>query len=249
MIHLLSTSSPYIVFLFIPLFYSGITTHKQWLCLLNMSIIFIYNIFILFTNHFSYIDIWLYIVISIIIISHKTNLSFYFPHTKHNLLNKDENEIYNKFFTSPLSLSKEQFKYFFSKGKLSKIKGRFTFIKNNSRFDKIYFFVKISNEFSVQMQRDNYTTVSYVKEGSWIGVINYERECLNETVQKWLMEVKCINDTAEIWYYEWNVQSIRNIFAYNTDISCINRLLLLWNQYIASDILCMENKEGSLLLK
>lgn len=236
--HFYFFSKPYLIFLIIPLFHSAITSHKKWISLFHMIIILLLNIFILLTNRISFLDIWVSILLSLIVINHKINpiqlLKKYT--TKQITQSKMGNLIYKKFFST--IFNEEEFKYLFDKGKLIKTKSKFTFINEGDKYDKILFFAQISDINSVILRHQGFKIQSIV-EGGWLGVTDFlynQKEGIDLDSQKWEISLSCEKDNVDICYIEWNAQTIKNIFYYNTDSSFLNKLLLLWNYSLSTTI-------------
>lgn len=236
--HFYFFTKPYLIFLIIPLFHSGITTHKKWLSLFHMIIILLLNVFILLTNRISFLDIWVSILLSLIVINHKMNpIQWLKKYTSKPIVQtKMENLIYRKFFSG--TFNQEEFKYLFDKGKLIKTKSKFTFIKEGDKYDKIFFFAQISDTNSVILRRQGFKIQS-MEEGGWLGVTDFlynQKEGIDLDNQKWEVSLACEKENVDICYIEWNAQTIKNIFFYNTDCAFLNKLLLLWNYSLSTTI-------------
>lgn len=237
-------NSPFTVFLFIPLFHSGITTHKKWLCFLHMVIIFFSCIYIIFTSYKTYLDVYIMLIAASIIMNHKITPSKLLKKMSPSpiILTPIEVSIYNKFFKKRFSI--KEFKYLFGKGKVVKTKTKFYFVKENDKFDKIIFLAAISDKNSVVLRSQN-EKIQYMEEGGWIGAIDFlynQNEEIEIEQQKWKISVACEKEGVDITYIEWNIQTIKNIFLFSNDTAFLNRLLLTWNHYISKSIFKLNSR-------
>lgn len=233
----------YIIFLIIPLFYSACTTHKKVKCLLHTTITSTFGLCILIFVDSKDIGAWACVIMSILIFNQKLNLTQYISNISQNqiLLRQDEEAIYKKFF--PI-LSKSEFKFIIDRGKRINQRAKYIFTKQGEKFDKIYFFAKISEKKTIKSEGKN-QFVTHIEEGDWVGVIDflyYQKEEVDYDDQKWEETVKCVKDCIEIWYYEWDINTIRGIFFYANDNSLLNKLLLIWGKYICKSIEKLNSK-------
>lgn len=225
-----SFTPPYPIILMISIVSSSIITHKKWLCYFNMISLAFICIYYLFLS-LRYIDAWIGLILSLIIINNKLSLDLELKRISPSncLLNNFEDKLFHLHFFN--KMTKEQFKYLFSKGKMIKTKSMFSYATERESFNKIYYFASISHKDAVLITSNNIQLFS-VKEKCWLGTVEfltYQKENINSLNQQWMVNINCVNDECEVCYFEWNQKVIKNIFAYSIDHVLLNNIVMMWN--------------------
>ena len=110
-----------------------------------------------------------------------------------------------------------------------KVSSKYTFIKEGELYDKIFFFVNVSNNKSLILSSKN-ITIDYLTTGDWIGTAQFLffQKIESYDGQKWSISLNSTYN-SEIIFYEWNVENFKNIFLYARDPQLLNKLLIIWN--------------------
>jgi hypothetical protein len=100
------------------------------------------------------------------------------------------------------SFSQDEFDELFrySHKKYIKTKDRIITVQN-TKFDTIYYFASIPKNAVISIKYKD-TLISYVKEGAWLGSIEFITSYSQENA-KWAIDVEIKNNDSEIIYYEW----------------------------------------------
>lgn len=225
-----SLRPPYPILIIISIVYASIVTHKKWICYFNMISLVLLCFYYLFLS-LSYLDAWIGLVLSLIIINSKLKIDLELSRISPStcLLNQLENRIYDSHFKK--YLTKEQFKYLFDKGKMIKTKSIFNFATEGEKFTKIYYFALISHKDAVFISSNNIKLIS-VEGNFWFGTVdflNYQREEVEWKNQQWMSNMDCDNVDCEVCYFEWNKDVMKNIFSYSIDHVLLNSMIMMWN--------------------
>jgi len=78
------------------------------------------------------------------------------------------------------------------------------FFSEGGPFDKVYFFINIPRTVLITIKHKN-TSISYLKDGSWIGVVEFMTQVFDDSQRKWLigLEMENMNEEEIVWM-EWN---------------------------------------------
>ena len=237
---LYSLNNPFPIFLMIAVLYSGMFTHKNWLTILNMVFAITTNVIILIIGSVLYIDAWIYTLIALIVLNFRLKVSEKISKYFENkiLLNKNLEEVYNKYFSKVFS--KTEFQYLFDKAKRVRTGNSFYFFKEKDEYNKIYFFASVSNPNGLVLKCQK-EIIEFISEGSWVGTIdflNYQ----SDSKQFWQYSLSCDISNTEICYYEWDINVIKNIFMFSTDYTLLNNILIVWSESISNNIVKLYEK-------
>jgi hypothetical protein len=124
----------------------------------------------------------------------------------------DDNYIYNREFQNDFTF--DEYKNILMKNcsvRRNK-KNHKLFTSEKGPFDKIYYFVIVPNKALLTLKHQD-IVISYIKEGSWIGVVEFVAQLFDDTHRKWQIGLSVENPTEEeIVWLEWDKDVIFNLF-------------------------------------
>lgn len=245
MVKFFTFEEPYYIILIIPLVISSLTTSKNFLLVLNLAILFIFDLIYLERRQ-AYIDAWflLFVIFGIIL--------YHLRHRFVEWLNRDkgiefegiEKYIYDRDFK--ILFTEEEFRLFLNIAQMKKAKDKVDLVVEGDKVEKLIYFATIPAYRSVLLKSKT-TTISYLHEGAWVGVVefflhltkgDYKSQVDN---QKWLVSLSLEIDENEITYYEWDFVSLTNLFKYSNDNRFINKLLLVWIKYLTHSVVRLDD--------
>jgi hypothetical protein len=210
MIRFFTIEEPFYIFLIVPLIISTFTTSKTWLRILNLVILKIFFVFLI-AGDISLLDSWLFLSLMI-------GISVYFIWTRIRTkyfsgsqisLNDTEQYIYDRDFRS--LMKEEEFRMFFNLGRKESFKNKGYLAEEGMKFEKVFYLASIPAYKSILLKSKN-TLISYLRAGSWIGIIELIFHMNNTKDDKWLVSIEVENPDVEIVYYEWDVEVNNIIF-------------------------------------
>jgi hypothetical protein len=78
------------------------------------------------------------------------------------------------------------------------------FATEGGPFDKVYFFAIIPKDVLVSLTT-NKTQICYLRDGAWIGVVEFITQVFDDSQRKWMVGLELSNQTNEdIIWLEWN---------------------------------------------
>ena len=104
----------------------------------------------------------------------------------------------------------------------------------NNRFDKLYYFALIPAVGSITL-KNNDKVFSYLREGSWIGIVEFILNYIKNEDSKWLVNIDCDNLTDIITVYEFDKDELKT-FLKKTKKSLLNKILLIWIKYLIKSV-------------
>jgi len=152
-------------------------------------------------------------------------------------LNKIESVIYNRDFKE--FLSESDFLDFIRVGSKKAITSASEILaQQNTQFDKLYYFAIIPKYEKVILKSDK-TVFSYLKEGSWIGIVEFILNCLNNKDSKWLINLACESSSDVIIVYEFDKNLLKQFFNSGNE-NLVNGLLFIWIKYLIISVTKMN---------
>jgi len=140
-----------------------------------------------------------------------------------------EKVIYNRDFKD--FLSEEDFIDFIRIGtKRTITKAKEILAVQNTKFDKLYYFAVIPKYQRVTL-KSNDTIFSYLKEGAWIGIIEFILNYLDNNDKTWLINLSCESSSDVIIVYEFDKYELKK-FLIDGRVNVINSMLLIWMKYL-----------------
>jgi hypothetical protein len=151
---------------------------------------------------YTYIDLWCLLTYALLFNLYKY-ISKYLSNEKtfiHSVTVDDLQYVKDRDFST---LSQEEFDDLFRYAHKRNIKTKDKVITvQNTKFDTIYYFAVIPKTAVVSIKYKD-TLISYVKEGAWLGSVEFISSYQQEN-SKWAIDVEIKNNDTEIIYYEWD---------------------------------------------
>jgi hypothetical protein len=112
------------------------------------------------------------------------------------IYNREFKEIFNYDEFKNIFLKNSEIRRYSSKKKF--------FFSEGGPFDKIYYFISVPNSALITLKHKS-TSISYLKESSWIGVVEFMTQLFDDSQRRWLigLEMENVNEEEVIWI-EWN---------------------------------------------
>lgn len=223
---------------------------------MNICILLIFAYSYLKKNS-SYLDVWaLLLVIGIFIFyDNRQKLAYILNYESKLTFEGIEKYIYDRDFK--ILFTEEEFRLFLNIAQMKKVKDTTLLAVEGEKIDKIIYLAMIPSYRSV-MLRSRDTTISYLHEGAWLGVVEFflhlnksdlmhlspgEDANANENVEsiKWLTSLTLGKENMDVTYYEWDFVSLTNLFKYSNDNRFINKVLLVWIKYLTYSVVRLDD--------
>lgn len=150
---------------------------------------------------------------------------------KHRELNTLEFYIYQRDFSN--FLSKEEFLQFFDLAEKKIIKSKMSLAVQNSKFDKLYYFALIPKFGSIVL-KNNDNIFSYLREGAWIGIVEFTLNYLKNEDNEWLINLEC-ESTDIVTLYEFDKNKLKKFLKYSSK-NLQNSILKIWIKYLIMSV-------------
>jgi hypothetical protein len=231
--------------LFVIIYYHKKDKHKvlKWI---TFSILFLILILCLVFNPL-FIDLWVLLILSSSLIIYKKLIEYFefqkmkvreYTHYNNVEIEGFEKYIYDRDFKK--FMTNKQFLELFNSTDCKILKKTSELAREGSCFDKVFYFAKIPGKKSVVL-RNNDITISYLEEGSWIGLIELILYYTDNSLDKWLIDLHFHYDNEDVIIYQWDVMSLINLVNYSKDIELVNSILKVWINYL---VYCMKRLDN-----
>jgi hypothetical protein len=184
---------PYDILLVIPIIVSLATTSKFHIKSLNLTLLFLFSFF-----HVQYIESYLIFAFIVLYVSKNTLIKLL---KKRHTFTDLQREIYTRDFSL---LTEDEFLNLFENAKIVSTKSHKNLMTIGAKIEKIYYFASVPYPSIIYLKMRN-TIISYIKEGSWIGIVEFLIYINNIYHDKNLVELSTGRNNQEIIYYEWEV--------------------------------------------
>lgn len=199
----LTLTRPFGMLMILPVLISIHITSITYVRIVGIISIFLFSLGNIYILSNEYVEIW---VICIYLI-------FFLVYRAKNLISKsieivsksntDLEAIYNKEFS--MDFNQEEFKEIFMKNCIIKkfTKKKKLFCSEGGPFDKIYFFVNVPKSCLITLKHQK-VVISYLKESSWIGIVEFITQLFDDTQRKWVVGLEIDNPSEEeVVWLEW----------------------------------------------
>ena len=199
---LLIYHKPLQALLLIPILISFHITSLTLVKVVSVTSIFLFslgNIFILKNDFYELWAICIYLVFYLLFKAKNFNLK-----EENEKIKADEEFIYDREFKNDFNYD-EFMNILFKNSEVKKFRKKFKlFTSEGGPFDKIYYFIKIPVSSYVTLRHQK-IVISYLKESSWIGVVEFITQFFDDTQRKWMIGLDFDNPNEdELVWMEWD---------------------------------------------
>jgi hypothetical protein len=166
------------------------------------------------------------------------------PDHMHFPLEGMEKFIYERDFKQVLS--EHDFRVFFEMAELKKLKKSTELAREGESFENVFYFAKIPGRKSIVLKNKD-TAISYLEEGSWIGVVELIMYNADNNLDKWLVDLHVHYDIEEIVYYQWDKNSLVNLMNFSTNFLFVNKVLKLLVKYLVYTVMRLDDHVANAL--
>jgi len=196
---------PLVILMLIPILISIHVSNYKFIKLSSIITIFLYTLGNKLIYNKEYIELWIICIY----------LLFYIVITAKKMINPkkeqiigldsiDEDFIYKREFINDFNF--DDFKNIFLKNSSLKRfnRDKKIFATEGGLFDKVYYFIILPKTSLLTLTHQK-TIISYIKESSWIGIVEFISEQFDENQKKWLIGLELENpNLEEVVWLEWN---------------------------------------------
>jgi hypothetical protein len=193
MLNFFTFQKPFNVILVIPILVSLATTSKFHIKSLNITLLFLFSFF-----HLQYVES--YIILVLIIFFLTKNFFLNLCRKKHQFTDLQK-DIYERDFSL---LTEDEFATLFDKARMVSTRSHRNLITIGEKINKIYYFASVPPPSMIYLKM-KHTVISYIKEGCWIGIVEFLLYFNNVYHDKYLVELSIGRNTHDIIYYEWDI--------------------------------------------
>jgi hypothetical protein len=193
MLNFFTLEEPFNLILIIPIFVSLATTSKFHIKSLNVTLLFLFCFFFI-----QYVESYIILILLALFLSKNFILKLIKKKYKFTDLQK---EIYHRDFSL---LTEEEFTNLFENARMISTKSQKHLMTTGDRLDKVYYFAQVPPPSVIHLKMKN-TIISYIREGSWIGIVEFLLYINNMYHDKYLVELSIGKNKHEIVYFEWDV--------------------------------------------
>jgi hypothetical protein len=200
----LITSQPLHAILILPIFVSLHITKLTLIKIISVSSIIFYSLAQILVFNNDFIELWaLCIYLFFFLIFKAKNLQISDIESSEKII-ADEEFIYHRDFKNEFNYD-EFCNIFLKDCEIKKCENKNkVFMTEGEPFEKIYYFIKIPTTTYVTIKHQK-IIISYLKESSWIGVVEFLQEFFDTSQKKWLIGLDVDNpNQEEIIWMEWN---------------------------------------------
>lgn len=201
---LISIDRPLSLILLAPVIIHVHLTHINYVRIISFLSVLLFAFGNIFVMQKNYIDLWGVSVYLICLM-----LYIFFNKNKQNKL-----RIFNQEHDVAQILYDRDFKNYFTKEEFDTLfrncimryirKKNKLFAAEGGPFDKIYYFAFIPKNAFVSLKM-NSTLISYIREGSWLGTVEFILQFFDDSQRKWLVEAQIDNiSDVDLVYLEWD---------------------------------------------
>jgi hypothetical protein len=210
MLSFILVERPLAILLLIPLLISIHITSIKWVKIVGILSVILFSVGNIFFVGANYFELWLISVYLIFYFVLKAKSIF--TNTKdtynknYSRVSSDEDfekYIYNRDFSTIFTI--DEFKELMTNCQIRHIKKKKKlFTAEGGPFDKVYYFAVIPSKAFVTLKTKD-TTICYIKECAWIGVVEFITQFFNDSQRRWLIELMVDNITdVDIVWLEWD---------------------------------------------
>jgi hypothetical protein len=203
----LLSDHPLTIILLLPIIISVNVTSKLNTKIVGFSCLLLFSLLNIISLNKTYPELWaiiIYVLIHSALLLMKWN-----KQKEYTKLGKTLPEEYayirNRDFAI---LSNDEFDELFNNCRKVKTKNKEKILTNSSqRFDKVYYFAYVPKNALITIRYQN-TIISYIKEGSWVGIVEFINFFYEKSSVNWIIDVELKNNDQEIIWYEWDMKVI-----------------------------------------
>jgi hypothetical protein len=190
-------NEPYNILLVIPILVSLTTTSKFHIKSLNVTLLFLFSFF-----HLQYIESYLIFLFILLYLLKNPVIRFF---KRSHRFTDLQHEIFSRDFSM---LTEDEFNILFENAKMVSTKSHKNLMTIGAKIEKVYYFASVPYPSIIYLKMKN-TIISYIKEGSWIGIVEFLIYVNNVYHDKNLVELSTGRNNQDIVYFEWEV-TVRN---------------------------------------
>jgi hypothetical protein len=200
----LLADNPLVIILLIPIIVSINVTSKLNTKLVGFFCLIVFSILNIIQYH-SYPELWgiiIYVLIHSALLLMKWN-----KQREYTKIGKTLPEEYAYIRNRDFSiLTNDEFDELFSNCRKVKTKNKEKILTNSTqRFDKVYYFAYVPKNALITIRYQN-TIISYIKEGSWVGIVEFINFFYEKSAVNWIIDLELKNNDQEIIWYEWDMK-------------------------------------------